>query len=282
MERTRCTCSLLGCFALAGYAALRLFDARPVAVAVWFIAAVIGHDLLLFPLYAIADRSAQVVARHRAPPMPPIPWINYLQVPVLLSGLLLVGFPLIFRLPEGFSLVTALPLQPYLYRWLLITGVLFVGSAIAFAIGLRRRPSTARSARHGGRPASSQQASRSQHQRKQRGAEQGASTVAHRISRRSKTTRNATGDRATAATKRRRERLAARRAPTPVEPTTSRLYDIDLLVRRSIVYGSVSLLSVGLYFGVVTITGHLLPRPSCWVPPRWPSRSRRCAALWGG
>ena len=59
--------TLLACFALAGYAAAQLVPSRPLGVAVWFIAAVIGHDLVLMPLYSIADRSVLAAVRHRAP-----------------------------------------------------------------------------------------------------------------------------------------------------------------------------------------------------------------------
>lgn len=62
--------ALLGCFALAGYAAARLVSSRPLAVAVWFAGAVAGHDLLLMPLYSLADRSAMAAIRHRAPRLP--------------------------------------------------------------------------------------------------------------------------------------------------------------------------------------------------------------------
>ena len=53
----------------------------PVGVAVWFIGAVIGHDLVLMPLYSMADRSVMAAIRHRAPQLPAVPWINYLRVP---------------------------------------------------------------------------------------------------------------------------------------------------------------------------------------------------------
>ena len=65
--------TLLACFALAGYAAAQLVPSRPVGVAVWFIAAVIGHDLVLMPLYSIADRSVLAAVRHRAPDLPGSP-----------------------------------------------------------------------------------------------------------------------------------------------------------------------------------------------------------------
>src|SRR5215472_3250438 len=80
--------ALLGCFALAGYAAARLVPSRPLGIAAWFLGAVVGHDLLLVPLYTLADRSAAAVVRHRAARLPALPWINYLRVPAALSGLL--------------------------------------------------------------------------------------------------------------------------------------------------------------------------------------------------
>lgn len=136
--------ALIGCFALAGYAGLRLFEARPLGVAVWLFGAVIAHDLMLFPLYAVADRSVHAVLRHRPTTGPAVPWINYLRVPALLSGLLLlVYFPLILSIPPGYSVITGLELSGYLERWLLVTGVLFTASALAFAMRLRRHLRTA-------------------------------------------------------------------------------------------------------------------------------------------
>ena len=97
--------SLLACFGLAGYAAVRSCSAARVAV--WFLGAVIGHDLLLVPLYALADRSAVAVILHRAPGLPAVAWINYVRVPAALSGLLLlVWFPLILRLTAAYHTST--------------------------------------------------------------------------------------------------------------------------------------------------------------------------------
>jgi hypothetical protein len=130
--------ALLGCFALAGYAAARLVPSRPLGVAVWFAVAVVGHDLLLVPLYSLADRSAMAALRHRAPPLPAIPWINYLRVPVGLSALLLlVWFPLILRLHTRYQASTTLSPDPFLWHWLAVTGALFLLSAAAFAVRLR-------------------------------------------------------------------------------------------------------------------------------------------------
>ena len=146
--------TMLGSFALAGYAAAQLLTLDVFGIAVWFAAAVIGHDLLLMPLYTLADRSAAAVFRHVPPKLPTVQWINYLRVPVVLSGLLLlIWFPLIFRLPTGFQAATTLSLNPYLWHWLGVTGALFLLSATALALrlraggrGTRKRPVSGRGA----------------------------------------------------------------------------------------------------------------------------------------
>ena len=62
--------TMLGCFALAGYAAAELLPTNAVGIPVWFAGAVIGHDLILMPLYTLADRSVMAVFRHRPPSLP--------------------------------------------------------------------------------------------------------------------------------------------------------------------------------------------------------------------
>jgi hypothetical protein len=138
--------TMLGCFALAGYAAAELLPNNAIGIPVWFAGAVIGHDLILMPMYTVADRSAMAVFRHRRPQLPAVPWINYLRIPTALSGmLLLIWFPLIFRLPGRFTATTTLSLDPYLWHWLAVTGALFLLSATALAARLRMghtRPKT--------------------------------------------------------------------------------------------------------------------------------------------
>jgi hypothetical protein len=129
--------TMAGCFALAGYAAAELLPNNAVGIPVWFIGAVIGHDLILMPLYTLADRSVLAVFRHRPLNLPAAPWLNYLRVPAALSGLLLlIWFPLIFRLPSRFPDTTTLSLDPYLWHWLAVTGALFLLSATALALRL--------------------------------------------------------------------------------------------------------------------------------------------------
>ncbi|MFF2810132.1 hypothetical protein ACFVT2_23780 [Streptomyces sp. NPDC058000] len=138
-------------FALTGYALVRLLAVRPLAVAIWFLGAAILHDLILLPLYSLADLSTHTVLRHRTTGMPTAPWINYLRVPAFLSGvLLLVWFPLVFGLSAPYPGATRLSEDVYLGRWLAITGVLFGASALALALRLgrmRRADRVARAAR---------------------------------------------------------------------------------------------------------------------------------------
>ena len=75
------------------------------SIAVWFAVAVIGHDLILFPLYALGDR---LLRRSRdAPtdgngasqhPSRRIPLTNYLRMPTLAAGLLLLLPPIFYTI----------------------------------------------------------------------------------------------------------------------------------------------------------------------------------------
>jgi hypothetical protein len=139
---------LLACsFALAGYAGVRLLQDDWLAVGLWFVGAAVVHDLLLLPLYAVADRALVRVmsaAAHRAG-VPPLPSAGqgraaYVRVPAALSGLLLlVWFPLISgRVADRYESATGMPASGFLGRWLLITALLFAGSALLLALRVRR------------------------------------------------------------------------------------------------------------------------------------------------
>jgi len=59
--------TLLAALALAAYAALRLVsDPTWPVILTWFVGAIIAHDLVLFPLYALADRSLGAALRAAA------------------------------------------------------------------------------------------------------------------------------------------------------------------------------------------------------------------------
>lgn len=132
---------------------MRLFAVRPVEVAIWLVGAAILHDLILLPLYSLADLSALSVLRHRAEAVPKAPWINHLRVPAFLSGLLLlVWFPLVLGISRPYPAATALTLDVYLPRWLIITAGLFGVSALTYALRLRRLRRAARAVERGARP----------------------------------------------------------------------------------------------------------------------------------
>ncbi len=136
--------TMLAGFALLGYL---VFTAGPASLwkpegawwksmSLWFSAAIIFHDLVLFPIYSMADRLLGVAAARRGQPR--VPARNYLRVPALGSGLLLlIFFPGIVR--QGAPLYhadTGLTQQPFLGRWLMLTAMMFAASAVAYATRL--------------------------------------------------------------------------------------------------------------------------------------------------
>ncbi|WP_439333436.1 hypothetical protein [Streptomyces cahuitamycinicus] len=128
---------LLACsFALAAYAGVRLLADDWFGVALWVVGAALLHDLVLLPLYAAADRAlvrGLGAVRRRE-------WVLYARVPAALSGLLLlVWFPLISGMvADRYRSATGLPPDVFLARWLLITAVLFAGSALLLVVRLLR------------------------------------------------------------------------------------------------------------------------------------------------
>ena len=135
-------------FALLGYVLMAL---RPAAlwnpgtwwqsVAVWFAAAVIAHDLVLFPLYAAADAALGRLSGRRIPASEPkVPLRNYIRVPALGAGLtLLVFLPgIIEQGADTYHAATGQTQEPFLGRWLLLVAVLFAGSAVSYAARLFR------------------------------------------------------------------------------------------------------------------------------------------------
>jgi hypothetical protein len=146
--------ALLAAFALAGYAVRAVVAAGQWQLyALWFLVAIVGHDLLLFPLYSLADLSlrrllpwreggASSAPNRMASSQPPV--INHLRVPAGFSLLLLlVWFPLILRLSSSaYHRASGLTAAPYLWRWLAVTGVMFLASAVGYALRLRHAAGT--------------------------------------------------------------------------------------------------------------------------------------------
>lgn len=128
---------LLCCsFALAVYAGVRLLAGDWYGVALWVVGAALLHDLVLVPLYSMADR----VVVHGLDAVGRRGWVMYVRVPAALSGLLLlVWFPLILDLVDRrYRLAAGQSANVFLGRWLLISAVLFGGSALLLAMRVRR------------------------------------------------------------------------------------------------------------------------------------------------
>jgi hypothetical protein len=134
----------LASFAVAGWGLAQVFGAiaNTDALLLWLFGSIILHDLVLLPLYSalgvvaaggIAHGTAQS-SRMR------VAALNHLRVPVLLSGLmLLVWFPLVLETaPASFARAAGYEPEVYLERWLGLTAVLLVGSALVFALRARR------------------------------------------------------------------------------------------------------------------------------------------------
>jgi hypothetical protein len=136
--------TLLAGFALFGYVLVTITPAALwnhriwwQSILVWFAVAVIAHDLVLFPLYSLADRILAGANGFRTP----VSVVNYVRVPALGSGLtLLVFLPGIIE--QGSATVYAAAGQtqePFLGRWLLLTAAMFGLSAIAYAVRMAVR-----------------------------------------------------------------------------------------------------------------------------------------------
>ncbi|MFI0820658.1 hypothetical protein ACH4TX_31620 [Streptomyces sp. NPDC021098] len=131
---------LLGSFVLTGYAGVRLLRGDWLGILLWIVGAALLHDLVLLPLYGLADRALQ-----RAVPAPAA-YVNHVRVPAFVSGLLLlVWFPLIAGTQASrYERSTGLSADVFLPRWLLITAGLFAVSALWLCV---RAGSAARRAR---------------------------------------------------------------------------------------------------------------------------------------
>lgn len=116
--------ALLAAFA---WVALQVADARAASnIVLWFLAALVLHDLVLLPFYTAIDRAATKVAGRGR--------INFLRVPAALSALLLLLFfpPILGRNEASFVRVAGTPPEGYAERWLLVTAALFGASALLY------------------------------------------------------------------------------------------------------------------------------------------------------
>lgn len=137
---------ILGLAALVGYVVSRVYD-DPSGwwLLVWFAGALLGHDLVLFPLYALLDRVLQVGRRLRLRPGHRVPVVNHVRVPLLGAGVLgLIFLPTITRHGEpAFTATSTRTMAGYFQVWLVITAVLCGISAVLYlvrVVAARRAP----------------------------------------------------------------------------------------------------------------------------------------------
>lgn len=107
-------------------------------ILIWAGTAALLHDLVLWPLYTVLDRTARRAGRGGRFT---IPWVNHVRVPVVLSAVMLtVSFPLVLRHSQAaYHRATGLTENPYLGRWLLLSGGAFAGSALLYVLRSTRR-----------------------------------------------------------------------------------------------------------------------------------------------
>ena len=118
----------LAAFALSAFALLQVLGTRTaMTIVVWLVASAVLHDLVLLPFYGALDRLAIRATG---------PAINYVRIPALISGLLLlVFFPAISGKGNGaFHGVSGLDYEGYLARWLLVTAGLFLLSGATYLL----------------------------------------------------------------------------------------------------------------------------------------------------
>ena len=123
---------VLAVLALSGAAFVHFVDAGPLhRLALWLGGAIVAHDLVLYPLYTVADRAARAAGGSRLDPRT----LNHVRIPTLLSALsLAMFFPLILGTSPGYERITGVGTEVYLGRWLWLSGALFAASALLYVI----------------------------------------------------------------------------------------------------------------------------------------------------
>jgi hypothetical protein len=108
------------------------------SILVWFAAAIVAHDLVLFPVYALIDRILVAGSRLRAHAQTSVPVLNYVRIPAMGSALtLLVFLPgIIQQGAPAYAAATGQTQDPFLGRWLLLTAAMFAVSAVLYATRL--------------------------------------------------------------------------------------------------------------------------------------------------
>jgi membrane protease YdiL (CAAX protease family) len=124
---------LLASFLVAFLAARHVHQADPRSwwrYALWFAGAAVAHDLVLFPVYSALDRALQRLRPRRMSPDS----VNFVRVPAVLSGLLLLVFlPAISKGGEAsFQYAAGRSQDGIFLHWVVVTVVLFGLSGLLY------------------------------------------------------------------------------------------------------------------------------------------------------
>ena len=108
------------------------------SILVWFAAAIIAHDLVLFPIYSLIDRLLVTGSRLRPRRKAAVSALNYVRIPAMGAGLtLLVFLPgIIQQGAPAYTAATGQTQEPFLDRWLMLTAVMFAVSAVLYGVRL--------------------------------------------------------------------------------------------------------------------------------------------------
>ncbi len=124
--------AMLLCLApAAAAAAIVAADPAWPVMLVWFLAAVVLHDLVLFPLYAAADRLFTAMCRPRG-----VPVVNHVRIPLLGAGLTFLMFlpGIVGQGEPTLRAASGLDQSPYPGRWLLLVAAMVLASALAYGL----------------------------------------------------------------------------------------------------------------------------------------------------
>jgi hypothetical protein len=132
----------LASLGFAGWALYAYLEPRTTDVRflLWFAGAIVAHDLVAWPLYTALNNLAFDARRRRGPGETFVAGIAYVRVPAVLSAIVfLVWLPLILGKSERvYEQVAGKVPGGFLARWLLLTGLLFLGSGLLYAWRSRR------------------------------------------------------------------------------------------------------------------------------------------------
>ena len=130
--------AVLVCLAVAA-GAVRIVAGDPAwpVMLVWFLAAVVLHDVVLFPLYTAADGAVRSVLRPAGTRRRPrVPVVNHVRLPLLGAGLTFLLFlpGIVGQGGPTLRAASGLDQSPFLGRWLLLVAAMALASAVVYLV----------------------------------------------------------------------------------------------------------------------------------------------------